>query len=236
MGSRMHASQLANLLTSHSLFADCEPDELSDILLRGHHRTFKRDQELMAQGDEGDTLFIVLSGLARVSMVAANGREIVLDYAEPGAVLGEIAFLDRGERTASVHAIEPVEALCISRAAFDEIVARHKGMAMRLLRAMARRLRQSNQVIEADRAYTSGPRLARFLLRLLISGTDLDDNAGGHLKLALSQGELGNFAGMSREQINRQLSAWADTGVIALKGGRVTILDREALMDVAEAW
>jgi len=236
MGSRMHASQLANLLTSHSLFADCEPDELSDILLRGHHRTFKRDQELMAQGDEGDTLFIVLSGLARVSMVAANGREIVLDYAEPGAVLGEIAFLDRGERTASVHAIEPVEALCISRAAFDEIVARHKGMAMRLLRAMARRLRQSNQVIEADRAYTSGPRLARFLLRLLIAGNDNEESGEGHLKLALSQGELGNFAGMSREQINRQLSAWADTGVIALKGGRVTILDREALMDVAEAW
>lgn len=232
----MHASQLAQLLTSHSLFADCEPDELSDILLRGHHRSFKRDQELMAQGAEGDSLFIVLSGLARVSMVAANGREIVLDYAEPGAVLGEIAFLDKGERTASVHAIEPVDALIISRAAFDEIVARHKGMAMRLLRAMARRLRVSNQVLEADRAYTSGPRLARFLLRLLIAGADEPSSGEGQLKLALSQGELGNFAGMSREQINRQLSAWADTGVIALKGGRVTILDREALMDVAEAW
>lgn len=232
----MHASQLADLLTSHSLFADCEPEELSDVILRGHHRSFKRDQELMAQGDEGDSLFIVLSGLARVSMVAANGREIVLDYAEPGAVLGEIAFLDKGERTASVHAIEPIEVLILSRAAFDEIVARHKGMAMRLLRAMARRLRQSNQVIEADRAYTSGPRLARFLLRLLIAGNGVAQESEGQLKLALSQGELGNFAGMSREQINRQLSAWADTGVIALKGGRVTILDREALMDVAEAW
>ena len=237
MGGAMHAAQLAELLTSHSLFAGCEPDELSDILLRGHHRTFKRDQELMAQGDQGDSLFIVLSGLARVSMVAANGREIVLDYAEPGAVLGEIAFLDRGERTASVHAIDPVDALILSRAAFDEIVDRHPGMALRLLRAMARRLRQSNQVIEADRAYTSGPRLARFLLRLMIAGNDNDPQSGeGQLKLALSQGELGNFAGMSREQINRQLSAWAESGVVALKGGRVTILDREALMDVAEAW
>jgi len=110
-------------------------------------------------------------------------------------------------------------------------------MALRLLRAMARRLRQSNQVIEADRAYTSGPRLARFLLRLMIAGNDNDPQSGeGQLKLALSQGELGNFAGMSREQINRQLSAWAESGVVALKGGRVTILDREALMDVAEAW
>jgi CRP-like cAMP-binding protein len=231
----MHAAQLSDLLTSHSLFANCEPDELSDILLRGHHRSYKRDQEIMAQGDEGDSLFVILAGLARVSMLAANGREIVLDYAEPGAVLGEIAFLDRGERTASVHAIEPVEALILSRAAFDQIVDRHPGMAMRLLRAMASRMRQSNQVIEADRAYTSGPRLARFLLRLLIAGNDNQPDEG-HLKLALSQGELGNFAGMSREQINRQLSAWADSGVVTLKGGRVTILDREALMDVAEAW
>lgn len=226
----MHAAQLAELLTAQSLFADCEPDELSDILLRGHHRSFKRDQEMLAQGGEGDSLFIVLAGLARVSMVAANGREIVLDYAEPGAVLGEIAFLDSGERTASVHAIEPVEALCLTRPAFDEVVARHQGLSMRLLRAMARRARQNNAVIEADRAYTSGPRLARFLLRLMITGGD------GQLKLALSQGELGNFAGMSREQINRQLSAWAESGVIGLKGGRVNIIDREALMDVAEAW
>ena len=232
----MHASQLADLLTTHSLFANCEPDELSDILLRGHHRSYKRDQEIMAQGDQGDSLFMVLAGLARVSMLAANGREIVLDYAEPGAVLGEIAFLDMGERTASVHAIDPVEVLILSRSAFDEIVDRHPGMAMRLLRAMARRLRQSNQVIEADRAYTSGPRLARFLLRLLIAGNDNQPDSQGHLKLALSQGELGNFAGMSREQINRQLSAWAESGVVTLKGGRVTILDRMALMDVAEAW
>src|SRR5215213_4867780 len=176
----MHASQLADLLTSHSLFANCEPDELSDILLRGHHRSYKRDQEMMAQGDQGDSLFMVLDGLARVSMVAAKGREIVLDYAEPGAVLGEIAFLDMGERTASVHAIDPVEVLILSRSAFDEIVDRHPGMAMR-------RLRQSNQVIEADRAYTSGPRLARFLLRLLIAGNDNEADGGGHLKLALSQ-------------------------------------------------
>ncbi|WP_068075843.1 Crp/Fnr family transcriptional regulator [Novosphingobium lentum] len=234
----MHASQLAETLASQSLFADCEHDELSDIILRGHLRSFKRDQEMMAQGEQGDVLFIVLSGLARVSMIAANGREIILDYAEPGSVLGEIAFLDGGERTASVHAIDPVEVLSLSRTSFADIIHRHQGLAMRVLKAMARRLRQNNAVIEADRAYTSGPRLARFLLRLMMASNNAQGvaNDQGQLKIALSQGELGNFAGMSREQINRQLSAWAETGVIGLKGGRVSILDREALMDIAEAW
>ncbi|MFN3470723.1 MAG: Crp/Fnr family transcriptional regulator [Novosphingobium sp.] len=229
----MDAARLAEALTAQSLFADCEEAELSDIIARGQVRTFKSGQVLISQGEEGSTLFIVLKGLARVSMVAANGREIILDYAEPGHVLGEIAFLDGGERTATVEAIEPVEALVLSRSAFSDIIERHKGLALRLLKAMARRLRQNNAVIEADRAYTSGPRLARFLLRLMMGeGT----GAQNQLKLALSQGELGNFAGMSREQINRQLSAWADNGIVALKGGKVTILDRDALVDVAEAW
>ncbi|MCX7282508.1 MAG: Crp/Fnr family transcriptional regulator [Novosphingobium sp.] len=229
----MDAARLAEALTAQSLFADCEEAELSDIIARGQVRTFKPGQVLMGQGEQGSTLFIVLKGLARVSMVAANGREIILDYAEPGHVLGEIAFLDGGERTASVEVIDPVEALVLTRGAFSDIIEKHKGLALRLLKAMARRLRQNNAVIEADRAYTSGPRLARFLLRLMMGEGRGHEN---QLKIALSQGELGNFAGMSREQINRQLSAWAENGMVALKGGRVTILDRDALIDVAEAW
>ncbi|HQS96007.1 MAG: Crp/Fnr family transcriptional regulator [Novosphingobium sp. 17-62-19] len=229
----MDAAKLAEALTAQSLFADCEEAELSDIIARGQVRAFKPGQMLMSQGEQGSTLFIVLKGLARVSMVAANGREIILDYAEPGHVLGEIAFLDGGERSATVEVIDPIEALVLTRGAFSDIIEKHKGLALRLLKAMARRLRQNNAVIEADRAYTSGPRLARFLLRLMMG-----DGAGNEnqLKIALSQGELGNFAGMSREQINRQLSAWAENGMVGLKGGRVTILDRDALIDVAEAW
>jgi CRP-like cAMP-binding protein len=230
----MDAAKLAETLTAHSLLAGCEPVELSEIVARGTVRSFKPGHSIMTQGDPGDTLHIVLKGLARVSMVAANGREIVLDFAEPGHVLGEIAFLDGGERTASVEAIEPVETLCLTHSAFSEIIGKHHGLALRLLKAMALRLRQNNAVIEADRAYTSGPRLARFLLRLMMAGKENGGEA--QLKIALSQGELGNFAGMSREQINRQLSSWSEGGIVAMKSGRVTVLDREALVDIAEAW
>ena len=226
----MHAAQLSQNLAAQSLFADCDADELADIILRGHHRSYKPGQTIMAQGDEGATLAILLGGIARVSMVASNGRDIVLDYAEAGSVLGEIAFLDGGERTATVTAIEPADVLTLSRPAFDGIVARHQGLALRLLRAMARRLRQNTAVIEADRAWSAGPRLAQFLLRLMIGGSD------GKFKLALSQAELGNFAGMSREQINRQLSSWAESGVLALDAGRVRILDRTTLSEIAEGW
>ncbi|MFN3818251.1 cyclic nucleotide-binding domain-containing protein, partial [Blastomonas sp.] len=66
----MHANELAELLASHSLFADCETDELSDIILRGHFVRYRKGQEIMGQGDEGDNLLIILTGFARVSMVA----------------------------------------------------------------------------------------------------------------------------------------------------------------------
>jgi CRP/FNR family cyclic AMP-dependent transcriptional regulator len=226
----MHANELAELLASHSLFADCETDELSDIILRGHFVRYRKGQEIMGQGDDGDNLLIILTGFARVSMVASNGHEIVLDYAEPGYVIGEIAFLDGGSRTASIEALTELTALSLSRPAFEEIAERHVAMPRRMLRVMAKRLRQANDVIEADRAFTSGPRLARYLLRLMVSGAK-----EGKLKLDLSQSELGTFAGLSREQINRQLSAWSDAGLIELEQGRVKIIDRDTLLEISEA-
>ncbi|WP_205518057.1 Crp/Fnr family transcriptional regulator [Sphingorhabdus sp. Alg239-R122] len=225
----MHAEQLAEMLSTHSLFADCGPDELAEIILRGNYMKYDKGHEIMGQGEEGDKLFIMLTGYARTSMIASNGREIVLDYAEAGHVVGEIAFLDGGERTASVHALDNVTALVLTRSAFDEIVSKHQGLAMRLLQSMARRLRQSNSIIEADRAFTSGPRLARYLLRLMLSDPEEE-----RLKLDLSQSELGNFVGLSREQINRQLSSWVESGLIKLDTGRIHILNRDLLLEIAE--
>ena len=226
----MNAEELANILAEHSLFADCDEAELADLILRGHFVQYKKGDELIMQGDPGNSLLILLSGNARTSMIASNGNEVVLDYAEAGQVLGEIALLDGGERTASVTAIEPTSALSITRAAFEDILAKHKNMALRLLKVMAKRIRTANSMIEGDRAYTSGPRLARYLLRLSVAGAN-----EGRLKLDLSQSELGNFAGMSREHINRQLSAWSESGIVAVESGKVRILDHAMLSHIAEA-
>ena len=98
----------------------------------------------------------------------------------------------------------------------------------RMLQEMARRLRQMNSTVESDRAFSAGPRLARYLQRL----TDAEA-ASQQLRISISQGELGNFVGISRENINRQLSAWADSGLIELDQGKIRILDAEALWDIA---
>ena len=145
-------------------------------------------------------------------MLTSGGREIVLAYAEPGAILGEIALLDGGERTASVTATSAGSALQLGRNALKDFSASHPEFTWSLMQQLARRLRTADQTIESDRAYASGPRLARYLKRLIRK-----DAAETTHRVELSQTELGNFAGMSREHINRQLRSWEESGVISLE-------------------
>lgn len=222
------AQELLAMVPEQSLIAACEPAELEALL--GHSRVDKvrKREVLMRQGDPGESVVILLTGTARIDMVASNGRAIVLDYLGPGTVLGEIAVLDGGERTATATMMEEGSVIRLTRRACIDFIEAHPRVAMRMLQEMARRLRQMNETIESDRAFSSGPRLARYLQRLF------DDEVSHHkLKVDLSQTELGNFVGISRENINRQLSAWADSGLIELDHGKIRILDCEALWDIA---
>jgi CRP/FNR family cyclic AMP-dependent transcriptional regulator len=224
----MDHAELARLQGTDSLFAGLGADDWDALAARAVRIAFSRGKELLAQGEIGDRLLILVEGTARVVLLTANGREIVLAYAEPGAVLGEIALLDGGERTASVIATSDGMALQLGRNALKDFVSAHPEFGWRMMQQLARRLRTANQTIESDRAYASGPRLARYLRRLIRSGSE-------GLRLELSQTELGNFAGMSREHINRQLKNWEEAGVIALEQGRVRVLDTELLEDIAES-
>ena len=226
----MNADQIAAILPEHSMLAACSHAELSALIAHASVQPIRVGDVLLEQGEEGDSLVMLLDGVARVSMVAANGREIILDYAEGGAVLGEIALLDGQPRTASAVTISPGRVLRLSRGAFEDFVERHPRVAIRMMRDMARRLRQANDTIESDRACSAGQRLARALRRLMRAPIEQT-----RLRHDLSQSELGNFVGISRENVNRQLSAWVEAGVIEMRQGRIRILDRSYLEAAADA-
>ena len=222
--------ELAALLPKSSVFGECDEAQLADLLAVGKIQPTRANEEILTQGDEGTSLIILLDGVVRISMVTPNGREIILDYAEAGAVLGEIAVLDGAPRTASAFAMWPGRLLRLSRTAFEGFIERHPKVAIRLLREMARRLRETDSTIESDRAFTTGPRLARYLNRLTNQKVH-----GTRLTRDLSQSELGSFVGISRENINRQLAAWATEGVIELTQGKIRIIDADYLTQIAEA-
>lgn len=226
----MTPTELAAHLPPGSVFADCDASELADLLSIGSLQATKSGEEILRQGDEGTSLVLILDGVVRISLVTPNGREIILDYAEAGAVLGEIAVLDGQPRTASATAMWAGRLLRIPRTNFFGFLERHPKVAVRLLREMARRLRETDSTIESDRAFTTAPRLARYLKRL----TDQKMH-GAKLTGDLSQSELGSFVGISRENINRQLAAWASEGVIELTQGKIKIVDPDYLTQIAEA-
>lgn len=225
----MTPEELASLLTERSILSVCTRDELGDLLAISSVCKMKTGEEILAQGEEGNAIVVILAGVARISMIAPNGHEIVLDYAEPGAVIGEIAMLDGAPRTASATAMYTGRYLRVTRAATEAFIERHPKVALAMLRDMARRLRETDTTIESDRAFAAGPRLARFLKRLTDQKAD-----GRKLTGDLSQGELGNFVGMSRENINRQLAAWSEAGVIELTNGKIRIVDDRYLARIAE--
>ena len=226
----MDHARLAELQGPDSIFSGLTVEDWAEIAGRSVQVNFAKGKELLVQGDPGDMMLILTEGTARVSMLTAGGREIVLAYAEPGAVLGEIALLDGGERTASVVATSAGAALQLGRNALRDFAASHPDFAWSLMQQLARRLRTADQTIESDRAYASGPRLARYLKRLIRK-----DSIEKTHRVELSQTELGNFAGMSREHINRQLRSWEESGIIALEQGRVRVLDADLLEDISES-
>jgi CRP-like cAMP-binding protein len=225
----MDHAKLAELQGPDSIFSGLSVEDWAEITSRAVQVNFVKGKELLVQGDPGDMMLILTEGTARVSMLTSGGREIVLAYAEPGAVLGEIALLDGGERTASVTATSAGSALQLGRNALKDFAASHPEFAWSLMQQLARRLRTADQTIESDRAYASGPRLARYLKRLIRKDVEVSQ------RVELSQTELGNFAGMSREHINRQLKSWEESGVISLEQGRVRVLDADMLEDISES-
>lgn len=221
---------LLQKMPENSLLKVLEPGELEALLAQARETTARKGDALIRQGDDADSLLILIEGQARITVYSANGREIVLEYAGPGTVLGEIALLDGGTRTASVIAMGPVRYLTLPRSVFERVLEENHRIALRLMRELAARLRRANQTIENDRAYAAGPRLARFLLRL--AGEEDEDRQA---VIRLSQTELALFAGISRENINRQLAQWGQEGIVTVEHGSLTILDRITLEDIADA-
>ena len=228
----MDVDDLRNLiarLDKRSLLRAFDDGVLTALLQRATRRTLRKGDEIIRQGDDGDYAVCVLEGYLKISLVSANGREVILGYAEPGDVLGEIALLDREPRTATVAATGPSTVLIVPGQTIEDAALANPRSMLRMMRSMARRIRLLDMMVEGDRAFSMAPRLARVLVRLLP-----EDDPSGTLRLELSQGDLGAFAGMSRENVNRQLQEWADRGLVATGRNRLEVRNPLRLEEIAE--
>jgi CRP/FNR family transcriptional regulator, cyclic AMP receptor protein len=220
------------MMLQHSpLFRGLPPDVLERIAGAAVQRAFRDGEVIFSHGDPGDALYAVVTGRIRISSGVPDGREIFLNIMEPGDTFGEIALLDGGSRTASATAIAPSELVSMRREHFQALLEREPRVAFELLRICGQRLRWTSGLLE-DAALLDAP--ARLAKRLLILGELHGKRAKDGVTLRISQEELANFLGVTRQAVNQQLQAWKTRGWVSLKRGVIVVRDEAAIRKAAK--
>jgi CRP/FNR family cyclic AMP-dependent transcriptional regulator len=193
---------------------------LRAIAAGGVVRSYPRNTVLINEGDEGDSLFIVLSG--RVKVYASNdaGREVVIDFHGPGEYLGEMS-LDGAPRSASVVTVEPSTCAVVSRAQFREFILAHPDFALHLIGKLIQRARLATENMKSLALSDVYGRLVRLLNSLAVEEGDRRV-----VPEKLTQQDIAERVGSSRDMISRLLKDLAAGGYLAVEDRTITILRR----------
>lgn len=197
------------------------------FLAAGRPVKVKRGEVILRRGDLGDSLVIVQSGQAEVSIDDPLGQRSILGLFGPGSILGDIACLDGGERSADVAASVDMEIVVVPRSAVLKILAEDGEAAILVIASLCEKVRNASEVLEIRALTSARARLASAVLRL--AGAE----AEALERIRVSQRWLGDYCGLTRENVNRQLRSFSNEGIARFDGGEVVVLDRSRLQDAA---
>nr|WP_272902096.1 Crp/Fnr family transcriptional regulator [Brevibacterium daeguense] len=195
-------------------------------------RSLRRGTVLFTEGDPGDELYIVSSGKLKIGRESPDGRENLLSVIGPGEIIGELTLFDPGARSTTVTAVSQTELLSLKHEDLMSWLRERPQAAMNLLKALAQRLRRTNDIV-GDLVFSDVPgRVAKAILDL---STRFGKPAPDGMLVAhdLTQEELAQLVGASRETVNKALADFAARGWIRLEARAVVILDIERLRNRA---
>lgn len=226
--------EAARLLGRTALFEALAEAERTSLARRMIPVTHEPGTLIFERGDPGRDIHLVVSGSVRLSVMTPEGRELSLLHAGPGEILGEIAALDGGQRTADARAVGRVETLRLDRKALDDLIAGNPDMARQAIAFLCRRLRATNEVLEGIALYPLEARIARFLLSAArMKGGAPDKEGRVAVELGMSQSDLALLIGASRPKVSTALQSLETAGAIARSGER-TLCDIDELARIAE--
>lgn len=201
------------------LFRELAPADLAPLAEQLIERRFPRDATIIQEGQAGDYMYILAEGRVKVTKVSGAGREKILEILGAGDFFGEMALLDPPERSASVKSLDPVRLLALSRQSFLQALDRVPGMAMVVIRELARRLRRTDE--EASHIpYQSVKERTRDLLHRLSTEATPD---GWLRSPALTHQEVADMVATSRETVTRAIKQLKQDGWLRQEGKRYLI-------------
>jgi len=216
------------LLRRVPVFSALSEDELAHVAEVAVPRRFGAGEVVFREGDESNTCYIVRSGVARAVREHPDGRSITLANFGPGDIFGELAMFDNERRSATVEATEATEAIAILGGDMRRLLRQHPEISVKLLSALGRRLRQTNERLARQSFQTVQSRVAGVLLHF-VAAAQAEGRGGGEVLITSTQADLAQLAGSSRESASRFLAVLERAGVITQGRGRVTVHDPEAL-------
>jgi CRP/FNR family transcriptional regulator, cyclic AMP receptor protein len=222
------------ILAGHFLLRHLSSEELSRLAASAtlvHHRP---NATIFQKGDPGAGMMAVVSGRVKICTYSPDGKELMLNIIDRGGLFGEIALLDGQPRSADAVALENTELLVLDRNRLMPFLTAHPEVATRLIAVLCQRLRQTSEALEDALLRDAPSRVARGLLRLA-KAFGKQEAAGLRLDIKLSQQQIGNLIGISRESINKSIVDWTRAGYLSVGSGFITITDMEALESLSEA-
>ncbi len=215
-------------LARAGIFQGIEPTAVEALSSALEPVEFPRAHVIFAEGEPGDRLYIVVSGKVKIGRRSADGRENLLAVFGPSDMFGELSIFDPGPRTSTATTVTEVRAVTMDRAALHEWIGKRPEIADQLLRVIARRLRRTNNML-ADLIFTDVPgRVAKALLQL---AQRFGSQESGMLRVThdLTQEEIAQLVGASRETVNKALADFAHRGWLRLEGKTVLIQEPDRL-------
>jgi CRP-like cAMP-binding protein len=218
----------ASVLRRIPLFRDFEDAELSQIASTVGVARFSKHQFIVREAEPGETFFIIVSGSVSVCRIAPDGRETILSILKEGDFFGEMSMFDSSLRSASIKALTEVEVGTINRTEFLDLLDRNPKIGRLLVIELAERLRAANALIAATTSQDIRARLASLLLNLSEQFGEPVDN-GIKISLRLTNQEMANMIGTTRETVNRTLNRFWDDQLVDMRTAHVVVTSPDKL-------
>jgi CRP/FNR family transcriptional regulator len=215
------------LLRRVPLFSELSEEELSPIADVAIPRSYPKGVRVFHEGDTSDACYIVRNGDLRVTREHPDGRAIALATLGPGDIFGELAMLDGEARSASVEALSECDLLALPAGDVRRLLASTPETTVKLVVALVRRLREANERIARQSFQTVPSRVAGVLSQLIAEEAPLETRDG--VTIQMTQADLAQLAGTSRESVSRFLATLERAGVVRVGRGRVTVLEPRRL-------
>ena len=223
----MNAADPVELLALVPLFSELSREELERISQVAVPRSFPAGVRVFHEGDRSDACYLVRSGDLRVTREHPDGRAIALATLGPGDLFGELAMLDGEARSASVETLSDSELVALPAADFRRLLADHPEISVKLVAALTRRLRETNERGARQSFQTVPSRVAGVLTQLIAEETAAEGRHG--VTVRMTQADLAQLAGTSRESVSRFLATLERAHVVRVGRGRVTVLEPRRL-------